>query len=862
MGEVYRARDPRLGREVAIKVLPSTLAGDEVRRRRFLQEARAASALNHPNIVSVFELESADGVDFIVMEQVSGRTLDAVIRSGLRLPEALRIALSVADALAGAHAAGIVHRDLKPANVMVTAEGGVKVLDFGLAKLVDSGLASGEDETTLSEVDRPSTLTRSGVIAGTPGYMSPEQATGGKVDARSDVFAFGSLLYELATGQRAFSGTTREETLRAVIGHPAKAPREVVPAVSEQLEKLILRCLRKEPERRFQHMSDVKVELQEILEEMDAAWKAPSASSRLPRWLRAVAGLAITALAAAGGWQAWRSVGMLPQPRLVPLTTYKGYEGQPSLSPDGEQVAFSWEGEGATGGRRPVRHIWIKPIGDAEHRQLTSGPGTDCCPSWSPDGRQIAFLRFANASATPAIYVVSQVGGAERKLVDYRAVGPQIDWTMDSRGLVVARAGVGKRDDPASGAIHLVSLSGEPPRILTRPVEGGRDRSPSVSPDGRRLAYASCLPKPALVPCHVQVVDLSQGTQPKRLTKTPTLIAGLAWAPDGKSVVYGADSSPGRQGLWRVDAEGSRPVERIELTSHQVATQPFASGRRRRLAFVLQRDWNQIWAMDAPGSSRPFLASRFGQHNPSYSPDGRRIAFASGRSGDNNEIWLADADGSNLVRLTNGLGWWQGTPRWSPDGRLIVFDSHGEDGYADVWTIDVAGGPPHRVTSGPLSEGQAGWFPDGRSIYYREDRLDGSDIWRIPEAGGTPERLTFAGGFNPRVLSDGRTLLYTRRRGPSPLVERDLRAGTEKQVLDCVFGAAFDVVRQGLYYVGCEDQEPDVPLYRLDRASGRRELLARLSTDADSFGVSPRGWPILYEKAVKEADLMLIEDFR
>jgi eukaryotic-like serine/threonine-protein kinase len=200
MGEVYRARDPRLGRDVAIKVLPPDLARDDTRRKRFFQEARAASALNHPGIVSIHEMESADGVDFIVMEHVPGRTLDGLIRSGLKLGDALGIAIPVADALACAHAAGIVHRDLKPANVMVTPEGGVKVLDFGLAKLVEPGEASGEDETTLSEAEARSSLSRTGTIAGTPGYMSPEQATGGKVDARSDVFAFGALLYEMVTG--------------------------------------------------------------------------------------------------------------------------------------------------------------------------------------------------------------------------------------------------------------------------------------------------------------------------------------------------------------------------------------------------------------------------------------------------------------------------------------------------------------------------------------------------------------------------------------------------------------------------------------------------------------------------------------
>jgi serine/threonine protein kinase len=324
MGEVYRARDTRLGRDVAIKVLPADCLTDESRKRRFVREARAASALNHPHIVTIYEIESADGADFIVMEYVPGKTLGALMRPRMRLPEVLRIAIPIADALARAHAAGIVHRDLKPANVVVSPEGVVKVLDFGLAKLIATDEVSDEQDT-LTEESSGRFVSGTGTIAGTPGYMSPEQAAGGKVDARSDIFAFGSLLYEMVTGRRAFAGASRAETFVAVRNAQPKPPGEIAADLPADLEKLILRCLRKEPEKRFQHMADVKVELEEIREGWisSATARARGVSVRRRRGAWMAAALAVAAVA--GFWflqHSRRSVS--PAPRVVTLTASVG----------------------------------------------------------------------------------------------------------------------------------------------------------------------------------------------------------------------------------------------------------------------------------------------------------------------------------------------------------------------------------------------------------------------------------------------------------------------------------------------------------------------------------------------------------
>jgi serine/threonine protein kinase len=316
MGEVYRANDPRLRREVAIKVLPSEYLS-EGRRQRFQREVRAVARLSHPHIVTVHEVESADGIDFIVMEYVRGKSLDALIpRHGLRLDETLRIAIAITDALTVAHAHGIVHRDLKPSNVMVGRDGAVKVLDFGLAKIIDTETAP-EDET-VTVVGRQD-LNAPGMIASTAAYMSPEQASGQPLDARSDIFSFGAVLYEMATGVRAFQGSSVQDTLDAV-----KRAQPVADTMTSHLptdlKKLIARCLRKEPERRFHHMVDVKVALQDIKEESESGTivvRGPAERSRRDRRVVALT-IAVALLTAAivGGWLWLRAH---PGPPLLPM---------------------------------------------------------------------------------------------------------------------------------------------------------------------------------------------------------------------------------------------------------------------------------------------------------------------------------------------------------------------------------------------------------------------------------------------------------------------------------------------------------------------------------------------------------------
>jgi eukaryotic-like serine/threonine-protein kinase len=856
MGEVYRARDSRLGREVAIKVLPAERMGDEDRRRRFVKEARAASALNHPNIVTIHEIESADGNDFIVMEYVPGKTLAEVIpRQGMRLADVLRVAIPVADAVARAHAFGVVHRDLKPANIVIGSDGTVKVLDFGLAKLVADAESDISGRQTKTEDGAAGANSRPGTVAGTAGYMSPEQASGRSVDARSDVFSFGSTLYEMATGRRAFAGNSAAETVAAVLREQPKAPSAWAPDLPRDLEKVILRCLQKDPARRFQHMVDVKVELAEIAQEMESgALSARSGPHTRTRWVAgALAGALVLAV---GGGALWRSrLPEVPSPFVVALTSSPGIETEPTFSPDGNQVAFAWQGD-----KQDNWDIYLKLVGSAETRRLTTDGALDRFPSWSPDGRSIAFIRTSRMGGLGTIQLVSPLGGAERKLSDQAVVWGRLSWSPDGRWLATASIPYGLATRPEGDGVQLVSLADGSVHALTSPAAPAFHADPSFSPDGRSLAYASCT---NTLDCHVEVVGLDADAAAKeparRLTRETFWMGGLTWAGDGQSVVYD-DRRNGR--LWRVVLAGDRPPERIEVAGFG-AMWPTGAGSRNRLAFERGGDNTDIYRFEAGRPSTVIAASSSQEYSPQFSPDGRRFAFESGRAGEGDEIWLAASDGSEATRLTHGPGQWQGSPRWSPDGARIAFDSQGRDGRWSVWTIGVDGGSLRRLTSSSgADDNTPSWSRNGRFVYVNSNRGGTRRIWRVPAGGGPAQRITETPGALPFESMDGRTLFFQGDFSDSPLMALPLAGGRERQLVACTGQASLAVGAAGIYYQAC-GVEGDLPLHLFDPATGRDRVIGTLEKPDGGLTVSPDGKTILYAKQTAGgSDLMILENFR
>ena len=470
MGEVYRAKDLSLGRDVAVKLVRESVSADPERLERFDRESRAAAALNHPNIATIHAVGEHEGTRFIAMELVEGRTLGQLLEKGpLPVHEVLRLGTQLASGIAKAHAAGILHRDLKPANVMVTDDGLIKILDFGLAKRLSS----------TSDADPQ--LTREGTLMGTLNYMSPEQAASQPVDHRSDQFSLGCILYEMATGARAFDKDTMPETLAAIIREEPRPLTTVDASIPAALSAIVKRCLEKDRDRRYASTAD-------LLDELERERVAFSAGVPLPprrRWRPAVVGLLGVVAAAAGvfSWSVLRPGDAEAPPAplvMAPLTTYPGSEREPTFSPDGSQVAFSWDG-----GTGESRDIYVKVVGAEQPLRLTSDPAQDAWPAWSPEGGRIAFLREA-AGGGSEVRLVPPIGGPER-LVTHLAVSGErgLSWTHDGRKLVVS-------DRASGGAVVLFLLNVEDGsrEQLTLPSEDRYvDRLPVVSPDGQNLAF-------------------------------------------------------------------------------------------------------------------------------------------------------------------------------------------------------------------------------------------------------------------------------------------------------------------------------------------------------------------------------------
>ena len=865
MGVVYKARDTLLGRLVALKTLPAGGPPDPERQARLLREARAASALHHPNIVAVHDLLHHEGSDVIVMEFVTGRTLDRAV-AGKPLREILGYARQVADALAKAHAAGIVHRDLKPSNVMVDEGGTVRILDFGLARLgapagtVDFGSASACPTAE-------ATGTAEGRIVGTLAYMSPEQAEGKKADARSDVFSFGAVLYEMVTGRMAFRGDSAAATLAAVLEHDPPPPRELVPGLPPELEKLVQRCLRKDPAKRFQSMGDVALDLDEVAASLDTARLRPRRKHLRWHW-RLLAGAALLALVGLVAWRLARGPARPPEPpRLVQLTSYVGRELSATFSPDGTQVAFSWNGE-----KEDNFDVYVKLVGaSGPPLRLTTDPAADTFPAWSPDGRQIAFRRMPGpgadgwqyfaSSLLPAgsVMLMTALGGPERKVADVPGSRcPSLSWTPDGRWLATPAT-----DSRGGNGIFLLPLEqGEPRRLTSNPTSG--DLCPALSPDGHFLAYAACKSEYS---CAIQVLELGRDLRPKDPPRRIVEVAvgaafeGLAWAADGRSLVY---SVPGY--LYRVPLHGAPESERIELATPS-AVFPAVSRALDRLAFTRGTDDRDVWRLEEGRPPTPFLVSSRGDQSPRFSPDGTRIAYQSARWSRTGEIFVTHADGSNPVQLTDGLGRQQGSPQWSPDGRSIAFDSQREDGTFDVFVIDATGGPPSRLTPDASNEHRPSWSRDGRWIYFASDRTGRFEVWRVPAEGGDAEQVTDQGGYTCFESFDGRMLYYAKAPIPrQPLFARPTGGGPETRVVDEILGRSFAVAEDGLYFFARTDIPGVTSLRFLDVARGRSRQVARLDVMvAPGLGltVSPDRKTILFTAfKPNNADLMLIENFR
>jgi serine/threonine protein kinase len=859
MGIVYKARDTHLDRAVAIKILPPGKVADPGRRQRFIQEAKAASALNHPNIVTIYDIRSVDGVDLIVMECVQGRTLAEFITSkGLRAGLALDYAVQVADGLSKAHEAGIIHRDLKPSNVMVADDGRVKILDFGLAKLLEPDVAV--DDTTITA--RPQT--EEGAVVGTAAYMSPEQAQGRKLDARSDIFSFGSVLYEMLAGRPPFGGGSPISILFKILNEDPAPPQQITASIAPELERIVLRCLRKDPARRFQTMVDLRAALED-LQEADLH-KRVGMRSLFP-WLGVASLLIIGGILA---WRKWPQQQPLEPLQAVAFTTLPGAELYPSLSPDGNHVAFTW-----TAPKQDNSDLYVQLVGSGSPLQRTSDPRSDYNPVWSPDGRWIAFLRGDQARplarSNRELRLIPPLGGPERKLADLRVqeltLNPvYLAWCPDSQCLVVTdTTGEGKPD-----ALFVVSHETGEKRQLTNPQPPVlADTSPAISPNGDSLVF---LRSATWAAGELHWLPLGRGPsaagEPRRITTAKLAGDYPAWLPDGKEIVFST-----RRALFRLNVTGMGQPARLPFVGEDgwmPAVSRFQPGKPPRLVYLRSFTDKNIWRIEPSAPGKPALSppnvaisSTKDDIHPRFSPDGRRVAFTSTRSG-SWEIWVSDPDGSNASQLTFLSAHATGVPRWSPDGQLITFASDAE-GQFEIFVIPAAGGKPRRVTSHPAFEHVPSFSRDGKWIYFSSTRTGQYQIWKSPVSGGDSLPVTHGGGWVSFESADGAYLYYTPSAAagaPSALWRLPTSGGQPVKILDNVLNSAFAVLDHGIYYF--QSLPGEVRLQFYDFGTRRSATVARnLGHETDSCTASHDSRTVLFTRLDSSVDdLMLVENFR
>jgi len=724
MGVVYEAEDLNLGRHVALKFLPENLAKDPQALERLRREARAASALNHPSIATIHGLEQSDGLQYLVMELVPGKTLDQLIgRKGLKLSDALKYGAQIADALAAAHAAGIIHRDIKPSNVMVTDGGLVKVLDFGLAKLLEP--AADDPALTKSRL----TLTEEGAVLGTAVYMSPEQAEGKKVDARSDIFSFGSLLYEMTTGRRAFQGDSNLAILSAILEKDPPPVSALAEQTPPELGKLISRCLRKDPERRLQHMGDVRLTLAELKEEFDSGKLFVPTRARPQFPVRVVTALIILVLASAGiHWWLTRSPAAAPLPTLTRLTWDPGLTTDPALSPDGRLLAYASDrsGEGNL-------DIYVQQVGGGAPLRLTRDPADEQEPAFSPDGTTVAFRSEKDGGG---VYIVSALGGAARLLA---SGGRRPQFSPDGNWIaywVGGRLGGASLSIRNSARVYVVAAAGGMPRQMQPDFVAAA--YPVWSPDSKYLLFLGNHDneRPAEESVDWWVTPLEGGPAIKtgalEATRAAKLTGALqvyswalvepAWEPDGKSLIFSARSGDSKN-LWRVGISPNTlkvtgPPRRVTSGPTLEERPSLASdpGGSIRVAFASLSQNLSIWSLPIEpnqgkvvGELKRLTQDVADDFQPALSPDGAKMVFVSTRSG-YQEIWVRDMRTGDESALTASR-FMKYAPRFSPDGSEVGF---AEAGKWNTYIMSSLTGAPEMVCEGC---GQlTGWSSDGKRV--------------------------------------------------------------------------------------------------------------------------------------------------
>jgi serine/threonine protein kinase len=757
MGEVFVAEDTKLHRKVALKILPAVMAADPERRIRFEREAQAVAAINHPNIVTIHSVEEAEGVPFLTMELVEGKPFNDVMSSGaLPLEVLLKAGIAISDAIAAAHQRGITHRDLKPGNVMLTADGRIKVLDFGLAKLREEQVAQGGDDVTRMPV---TDVTGEGRIIGTVAYMSPEQAEGKAVDQRSDIFSLGVMLHEMATGEKPFKGDTNVSVISSILKDNPSSITELNPALPAGLSRVIRRALAKDPSRRYQTATDLRNDLEEVKQEIDngltmsasgvrPAVRAESGTSRHKVFAAAV--VVVLLAAVAGGVWSWRSrtspngaSSQFEAGRFTRLTS-SGNAFLAAISPDGNYV------------------VHVKNTGTAQAlfvRQTATTSDVQIVPpaqvrydgiTYAPDGNYVYYNVYALTGGVATLYRVPVLGGAAERVIE--DVDSRISFSPDRQRFTFVRGA------PSRGTASLMVANADgssPIELAQLPApELFANNGPAWSPDGKTIIASAQSQKDPLA--FFVAVDVTSRVATRIKGQWP-FAGDVEWLPDGKSfAAIAVEFAPGTPILqiWQI-AFPSGDARRITNDLNNYLTLAF-SANAKTLATVQGENISNLWVAPATdlAGGKAITSGRSradGLSGLAWTPDGR-IVFGSTASG-RQEIWIIDAEGGNSRQLTNAPAP-SISPSVTPDGRYIVFQRFSQTGV-DIWRMGVDGSDPRQLTHGgvALTPQAANDF-----VYYSSGGSSPRP-WKVSIDGGEPVAMgDFY--FRPTQLSpDGTRLL-------------------------------------------------------------------------------------------------------
>jgi Tol biopolymer transport system component len=860
MGEVYVAEDTKLGRRVALKMLPAAVAGDSERRARFEREARVVAALNHPHIVTIYGVEESDGTHFLAMELVEGQVLTELIpQQGLRLSKLLDYGVAMADAVSTAHRKGIIHRDLKPDNVMLGADGRLKVLDFGLAKLREQEPGEMEQVTSLPT----QSVTQDGKILGTVSYMAPEQAEGKPVDVRSDIFSLGVILYQMATGKRPFRGDTTISTITAILRDTPTSVTEVNQNLPRHLGRVIKRCLEKNPERRYQTAQDLRNELEVLKEEVtsgslsvtEAATAVQAVKPRRMNWL--VAGMAIVAVAAvavAVGTLVRRDAAgpaaTAPAPAMeISRLTSTGASREAAISADGRYVAYILDEQGRPG-------MWVTQVSTGS--QVNILPAEEGVyvfdPVYSPDGEHIYFVRGELGDPISHLYRIPALGGEPRLVLE--DTEGRASFSPDGSRFVFNRFDNSTRSEQ----IVVAGVDGGSERILAERQAPASFDDPVWSPDGTVIA-APLSTVTDRISSAVVIIPAEGGDETPLTDEAWLDIGEMSWLPDGSGLVVGASEDFATTGLYEVSYPRGQ-VRRItnDLNSyHGVSLTADGS----TLATQLNESSFHIWTHSLDDdAAAPTQITRgregFDGDRLSWTAEDR-ILYASSRGGVLG-VYNIPAGGGDPTRLTptDSLS---GFPVVTPDGRHVVFMSN-RAGPVNIWRMDLDGRNPQMLTNGVLDNGPS-VSPDGRWVVY--EAHPGERLMRVSIDGGTPELISEVRLGAPRVSPDGSRILGWRWHEERQRFMVDIIPFEGGEPLQSLEIPGSDVSwtpdGEGIAY---QDTTHDVGNVWVQQLDGGDPVQLTFFEDMhiDTFTFSPDGQSLVLSRGESSRDIVLIKSFR